>query len=307
MSETHANFEPAAVEIGAVLEQLGHWNSIGRHDLALERARTALQSHPADPDLLVATGFALEGLKRPEEAADAARSALGNDPTHLGALALLARLAQAAGRHREAEQHYLTALAQDPEQPWLLLSYAQLMFKVGQSEKSEALTRAALTRDPDYAAAHSFLALVLTDREQKSAQAQGHGAHGLRLEPDSDFSHFAMGVHLYDSGRPFQAKRHLREALRLDPTPDVENAFLEVDRATRWVYLPMYYWGLLIRRLPGRQFAVWGAFLVFIVLAPALGLAAIVPGVAIGYIALCVYTWLAGPLVKLWVRWRPPR
>ena len=107
---------------------------------------------------------------------------------------------------------------------------------------------------------------------------------------------------------PFAAKRHLREALRLDPSDsEAEAAFLEADRATRWIYLPMYYWTLLVIRLPGRQFAVWGAVMAFAFLAPRFGLGDVRLAVLGVYLVFAIYTWLALPLVKVWTRLRPPR
>jgi tetratricopeptide (TPR) repeat protein len=303
MSHVHARST-----LGPALEQIAHWNETGRHDLARERARASLQEHPESADLMVALGGALEGLGRAREAGDAARAALGIESDHVGALLLLGRLAQKAGRNREAEEHFLAALRSDPEDPGLLLAYAQLLYAVERFDKAEALARAALTRDPEYAAAHSLLSLILTAREKAPSHARLHGAQGVGLSPESDLSHTALGIQYYRSGRPFAAKRHLREALRLDPEDhDAETMFHEVDLATRWIYVPFYYWSLALDRLPGRQFAVWGVAMIVILLARQFGLEEKLLPVILAYVAWIAYTWLATPLVKLWVRLRPPR
>jgi hypothetical protein len=70
----------------------------------------------------------------------------------------------------------------------------------------------------------------------------------------------------------------------------------------------MYYWSLVTDRLPGKQFAVWGLFLVFVFGGPRIGISpSVVGAVALAYLALCIYTWIATPLVKLWIRIVPPR
>jgi hypothetical protein len=152
------------------------------------------------------------------------------------------------------------------------------------------------------------MALVLQEKHRRS-QAKAHGEFGVRLEPDADHSHALLGYTYLRTGHPFRAREHLREALRIDPSDaDVEEAYLAADRATRWTYLPMYYWSLVIDRLPGKQFAVWIAVLILAQLLPRMG----VPKVAVAvfllaYFLFCVYTWIATPLTNAWIKMRPPR
>lgn len=111
------------------------------------------------------------------------------------------------------------------------------------------------------------------------------------------------------AGRPFQARRLLRDALRLDPTSkELESAWLEADRCCRWLYLPAYYFGLLSERLPGKQFLVWAIFVGFLMTARQLQWPSQTwAPVALVYLAFCIYTWIADPLVKLWTKLVPPR
>ena len=89
---------------------------------------------------------------------------------------------------------------------------------------------------------------------------------------------------------------------------DLEEFWLEIDRCTRIVYLPMYYWSLLVDRLPGRQFAVWGAMTALALSAERFGLDKRAVGILFGsYILFCIYTWFATPLVKGWIKLFPPK
>ena len=45
----------------------------------------------------------------------------------------------------------------------------------------------------------------------------------------------------------------------------------------------------------------------FSLLAPRIGLGAIRTPVLLAYLVFMIYTWIATPLVRLWVRWRPAR
>jgi tetratricopeptide (TPR) repeat protein len=185
--------------------------------------------------------------------------------------------------------------------------YASLMLKTGHPDKAERLAREALRIDADLQSAHGMLGLVLAERREKQA-AHGHAEHSLALDPGHEGAHAAMGVTLLRTGHPLRARAHLREALRLDPDPETEELFLQADKCARWIYLPMYWWTLLIDRLPGKQFTVWGVVVGGLVVAPALGVPdRLIVVVAIAYIAFVVYTWVADGLVAAWVRMRPPR
>ena len=61
-------------------------------------------------------------------------------------------------------------------------------------------------------------------------------------------------------------------------------------------------------RVPGKQVGIWLVFLAFVFGAPALGVPPRVVGiVAIAYVGLCIYTWVAPLLIGPWLRLFPPR
>jgi tetratricopeptide (TPR) repeat protein len=164
-----------------------------------------------------------------------------------------------------------------------------------------------LALDPEDEHASALLAMILAERRKKQP-ALHHGRRSLALAPDDDGGHLALGVTLLQHGHPFQARRHFREALRIDPGPATEEAFLEADRCCRGVYLPMYWWTLALERLPGKNIGAWVLVIGGTAAARALGApAGVVTGVVLVYVALCIYTWVATPIVKAWVRLVPPR
>lgn len=283
-------------------EKADHFNRIGRHDLAEREARALLAADPDDADGHVQLALAMRGLGRADEAILALRDAIRLDPTDsVFARILLGEQYIDQGRHRDAEQVLLEALRLDPGEPEAYRLYGYLMWKTGRKDKAERLVREALRLDPDDAASHSLLGALRADREA--------AGRGLALEPDEEYSHASMGYACLSRGRPFAARRHLREALRLDPgDTDLEEAFLQADRVCRIVYLPMYYWSLGIAKLPGKQFAVWAGVMVAMFGATALGVpqGVIVP-LLLAYLLLVVYTWVADPLTSLWIKLRPPR
>jgi tetratricopeptide (TPR) repeat protein len=305
MHEPQPTFD---LQFSAYAQSGQHFLEIERYDLAERDLRQALLYAPEDPYLHFLLGRALDGLGRTLEAEEEAQTAMRLDPESVLGVLLLGKLRMDQGRHQEAEQLWLDALRLDPTEPILYLNYALLMRKTGHLDKAERLLQRCLVLDPENAHAHGTLALILAEKNQK-AGATRHGERGLSLDPDRDVSHVQLGITYLQTGHPFKARYHLREALRLDPRDRaIEETYLLADRATRAVYLPFYFWSLWVDRIPGKQFAVWGAYVVLIsVLRSSPVPKDVVSVLSVTYLAFMIYTWVATPLVKLWVRIRPPQ
>ena len=299
--------EPSSVGPDPI-ERAEHLLDADRYDLAEKLLRRSLAGNPTSAILHLQMSRAHNGLKNPVEAEREAREAIACDPELAGAHGYLGYLLSDAGKNREAEEQFLVALKLEPGSAGLLAGYASLLFKTGHLDKAEALIRAALREDPERSHSHSVLALVLAEKGKQKA-AHSHGKIGLALDPSNDVSHLALGASYLGSGHPFKARRHLREALRIDSSDaSAEQAFLDADRACRLTYLPLYHWSLVIDKLPGKQFAVWGAIVVFLMVARSAKIPSMVTGwIAFSYLGFCVYTWVADPLTSLWIKLRPPR
>ena len=292
----------------AYIQKAQELNAIEREDMALKTLMEGLAAFPDSGALLGQVAYTELLLERYADAERSARETLALDPTEGLALWVLARCLMHKGQNQQAEQVLLEGLRQEPDDPNLLTAYGGLLHRAGQLDKAERVLRRALQVYPDMERAHSMLALVMSEqREVKTALDSGSA--GIGLAPDDEYSHFAQGIALYQSGHPFKARKHLREALRLDPgDEEIEEIYLEVDKACRWIFLPMYYWSHWIERLPGQQFFVWGVVLVAIYALQAAQVAPwIVTTLALSYLAFCIYSWFANFLVTRWVRFFPPR
>lgn len=305
MSET-ARGERGPAELAR--EKARHFISVGRHELARRELESALGFEPQNPLLYFELARALLGLEDLEGAEEATRRAIELAPEWAVPYGLLGSLRMDQGRHVEAERDFLAALRLDPQAAWLYELYGRLMTRTRHFEKAEKLLRRALELDPESSGAHAALAFLMA-QQNRGERARAHGRQGLGLAPDEDHSHAALASAYVRSGRPFKARRHMREALRLDPSDeDLEQGFLEIDRCCRLVYLPMYHYSLLLDRIPGKQFTVWGVFVAAYLGMRSAGVSdAIVLPVALGYAGFCIYTWLSEPLVRLWVKLFPPR
>ena len=289
-------------------QKAGYYAEAGRHDRAEAELRKGLALAPDDGELHYRLSLALMYQDRAEEAEQEAREVLRLEPQLPLAHLHLAMLLKDRGQHVEAEQRLIEALRLAPDFAAGYLVYGILMMKTKRLEKAEKLLRRCLAIDPGFPGAHAYLGAVLADA-RKGREAAVVGALGVGLDPEDVTSHALLGRSLYLAGRPFAARRVLRDAVRLDPGTDVVvELHHDVDRACRWIYLPFYYWTLATSRLPGQQFLVWGVFIVLLYVMRFAGVPRDVTGmITIGWLLFAVYTWVATPLANLWIRMRPAR
>ena len=281
---------------------------VGQYDRAASMLAEALQAHPGEGQLLSGLAWVECKRERYEQAESLAREALREEPEWVGAHIVLATALENQGKHSECERVLLEALRMDPEDPDLYFTYGRLIWQMGQLPKAKRLVEKALELDPSHSGGHGLLALVESELKRRK-EAESAGAKGLALAPDEEGNQAAMGLVYFQSGRPFAARKHLREAVRMDPgDEDIHELFLEADKACRPVYLPMYYWSLLLEKLPGQQFLVWGIMIVVIKVMSAQGVAPFWLGLVVfSYLGFCIYTWFAEPLAKLWIRIFPTK
>lgn len=293
-------------EVGALLRAV-RFNEVGRHDLAERALSEGLAQSPDDPRLHAELARTCLLKKDYPEAERVARGALAFDPANIVATSVLGGALIGLGRHAEAERVLLRGLQFDPNEPDLLVQYGALLYRAGHLVKAQQVIRRAIELEPENSDAHNLLTLILAESGDRRS-AVGQGGRGISLDPAAGASHLTMGIALLQGGHPYRARRHLREALRIDPTDETAELFDNVDTFCRPPGIVFYWWGLLVDRLPGKQFALWIAFLVFLSVAPALHVPRDATTVImVCYVSLALYTWIAWPLARLWVRIFPAR
>lgn len=211
------------------------------------------------------------------------------------------------GALSDAETALIEALRLDPERSFAWTTYARTTLLAGDLPKAERLVRRALRLDPEDADAQALLSEVLAAAKQRPA-ATGAARRSAELAPDDADAHYALGRSLFETGRPFAARARLREAARLAPDDDANvEAFLEADRACRPVGLPFYWFTMLEDRTPGGVVGVWIGALAIGTGLRAAGFPTASGRFLIGYLLLCVCTWIARPLTAAWVRAFKPK
>lgn len=291
-------------------------NGKGRHDLALQYAQKGRAQFPDDPDLGFHMAIALYGLKRHDEAEAVTREAVGNDADGTsGALVFLGVLLMDKGRHRESEQCFLDALRNDPEHAFAWQQYGKLMARVGRFDKARELVARARAIDPEDADTLSLLAEIERNdesglRPQANADRRAESASRAALgkAPDDPTQLVEHALSCLTRGRPFTARRLLREALAAQPSEGLEQAWLEADKVCRWTFQPVYWLNIVSRLLPGGATTLWMAFAGYGVLIRSLKVQSALAFVPVAiFVPLALYSWIAEPVTKLWIRFVPPR
>ncbi|QDU85234.1 Tetratricopeptide repeat protein [Planctomycetes bacterium Pla163] len=308
------DFDPAVAEdveeriLEQRMEKVQRLLEIGRFAESEREIRGLLADHPYNAELHAALAYVLFQSEKFDDARRAALDALGVDAENVRARIVIAQLHEHSGEHSQAEKTLLEALAIDPMDAEVIFRYALLTYRAGQLDKAQRLSERALAIAPGLVSAHQLLSAIATERH-KSGAAHAHSDISLHFAPDEDSSHWAKGHVCLSTGRPFAARRHFREVLRHAPGDQAAlEALVEADRCCRLIYLPAYYIGLVLDRVPGGPFVLWGGFLVVSAGMRSLDVPDHVRGfVSFGYLGLCIYTWLARPLVKLWMKIVPTK
>jgi tetratricopeptide (TPR) repeat protein len=275
-----------------------HWLSMGRPERSLEVLSGAGDAVVEDPDAYVIKAAALLEMGRDVDATAAARDGLGLDPEHVGLLELLATARWRLDDHAGAEQAFLEALRRRTEDPVLLARYALLVAQEGQVEKAGRLLGEAARIDPDEATV-DYVSAVVAYLQGDDSEAARRGQELLRADPEHADAHAFLGRLDFEHGRTARAGEHLRRAASLEPDSATHRY---AAREARFVNHPaLRPLRAVVRFGPGK---VWIAAIVVVFGLRAAGLETVATIAALVYLAFALYSWVAPPIVRRWVRRR---
>jgi len=237
-------------------------------------------------------GWALMDLERSEEAAGVAREALADEPEDVELLFLLSTAELQRGELGEAEAAILAALALEPDLPELLCQYADVAVHGGQLDKAQKLIDRAAALDPD--AEHVLTSRIeLAHLRGRRAETEALTRELLERNPQSLHGQRMLGILDLERGKPRPATERFAEAARGDPshapTANAARASRELSRPWWW---PLHFFDRV-----GVAGSWIGAMVVIFGLRAA-GLSAAAGIAVVVWIALCAYSWIAGPVLR---------
>ncbi len=269
-----------------------HWMTLNRPDRVLEQLDRLPGDAALSHEAFVLRAAALYDLDRHLEAEAAAEAGLGERGPDPQLLSLLGMARQELGKYEGAESALLDGLALAPTSTYLLCAYARLCLTVGQADKAARLVERAASFDPDddvVARTRVLVAFV----QGKNSEAVQLGREALRLDPDGGSNQAMYGMALANYGDVGGAARSFRYAAAADPgNAELVEAAREARAAAHpllWPLRPMQRFGAL---------PVWLAAVATMMGLRAVGLAPLALVFAVLWVAYCVYSWVAPPLVR---------
>lgn len=275
-----------------------HNLSTGRPLQALEQLQALPGDEALSPYAMLLRGRALLALDRDDEARDVARRGLASDADDVSLWSVLADASSALGDLPGAESALLAALRLEPDNAELMADYAMVLAEAGQDAKADRVLARAAQIDPEASTvlrARAFVALARGDDRGAVRQAR----QALARDPHSVHAHALLGVSSLQRG---EAATGLRSS-RLAAAGALGNeAIAGLARDARlqahWSQIPLRP----ITRFGQAQ--VWIVGVVLLMLAAFVLPDAAAGVVIISWLAFCVYTWVAPPLLRLWAGWR---
>ena len=278
--------------------------ALARHYLSIEQPTRALdalgrgQPNLEDVDFWLIRAQALFELERYDEAAGAASEGLARDPLSVSLLRLLAQIRRKQQDLAGAEAALLAALRVDPADPELLCDYAVLTAQGGQYDKAGLLMEEASRLAPDDPYVARVRALLQHVRGDDRA-AMREARHLLHLSPGDLFGHYFVGTLMLLKGRIGRAGRYLGAAARVYPRDDIL-----VKAQTQRYLANALMWPLRLITSPGRSIFMWLLAIAIYYGLRRLHMDQAAAYFSYAYLALCVYSWIAPPLLRRWYRRR---
>lgn len=161
----------------------------------------------------LATAREMEAHGNAAAAVEQYEQALRIDAAAHGVQARLAVLYEQLGLLDRAGASYEAALAEDDDDAELWNDYAGYQLQAGRPADAERSARRALALDGEHARARAALALALAEQEKYDESL----AEFTKAVPPAT-AHHNLAVVLARQGKTDEARHHLAEAQRLDPT-----------------------------------------------------------------------------------------
>ena len=282
----------------SALQLAEHYLEINRPEEALDaldRAGTSLE----EPGAWLIRGSALFALERHGEARDAAEQGLALDPDDVWLLHLLSIAEEALGDLASSERAILAALELEPHIPGLYAQYADLLMRGGQLDKArEVIERAAALDPEDLSVLRARMSYAYVTGKPREGEKWSRKM--LELEPEHPGAHGMLGVFKIEQGSIYGAREHYENAVMLDPSnPHAREAAIEIRMATHPAMAPLRIFD---------RFGVAGSWIGAVIIITALRSVSPAAGAAAGltWLVLCVYSWVAPPIMRRLVMRRMP-
>jgi Flp pilus assembly protein TadD len=279
----------------ARLRMAAHWLQIGHPERTLDELQGLWGDAAVDYRAYLFRGAALHALDRNAEAVDVLRDGLAQHGPFPAMLHILGAALRSEGRLPEAEAAYLQGLSLDPNEPDLLLGYAHVCLAAGQAQKASALVERAASHAPESAAVSAARAQVAFALG-KDRDMHRHSTEALAHDPEDPNARALHGTASMLTGDPRSGYTSLASAAASQPgDADLRAAARQAKLFNHPLMLPLRPFTRV------NPMIVWIGAVAVIYGLRAVGLAPLSFAFAMIWLAFCVYSWVAPPLVRRWI------
>ena len=242
--QSNSDNSAALHSMGIIAQQMG------KHTMALEFIRKAIEKNPQVPQFYNTLGLVLEGLGEFEQANLAYQEAISRHPHYAEAYHNMAITLQSQGQYAaavekcrqavalkpdyaeayntmgyslEKQQHYAEAATNYTQALQLKPDYVEaynhlgvVLNELGRSAEAIENYKRALQIDSEYSEVYNNLGIALKEQEQ-FAEAITYFGQALYYEPDFTEAHYNLANSLRDEGRCAEAIDSYLRAIRLQP------------------------------------------------------------------------------------------
>lgn len=281
------------------IQEIVYYIGIRRYNSAKEKLDLMLSEYPQNGKLIYLRSVCFFGLEKYEEALSYCKEAHENNYSVLDCNNLLGRINTELKRYAEAEANYLEALSINPHSAENIACYANLMLKTGHTKKAEKLLDEARRIDPDdeEVLRISFNYYLIKNNVKERLKILERYLNSS----DDEISKFVrVGISDLYQGHYKSAGENFRQAYLLDPTnDDILSILEEVDLKSKLYFLPL----AIINKVGGPA-VVWAIFILCALVLGYFEMYNILTPIAILYILLAIYSWIAVAIYRIAYRWR---
>lgn len=276
------------------LQEVYHYINIRRFSHAKDKLFDLLSQNPNDGKLLYLSATCFFALDNHDEAIRYCKQALESGFPAESCNYLLGKIYTGLKRYAEAEKCFLEALRIDPQDADVIAAYGYLMLKTGIDKKAEQLLNEARRIDPDSTEVlrYCFYYYIAKNKGKERLMIM---ERYLQVSDDEVSKLVKIGLSEILNGNYKSARESFRQAYLLDPqNKDLLTLLEEVNTDSNIIFAPLR----LIEKVGGPA-VLWVSFIITALILRALKQYTIASIIAIVYISLCVYSWVATGIYKI--------
>jgi Flp pilus assembly protein TadD len=283
-----------------------------RYELAAEQLMQVLTQEPniAEAHSLLALCM-LQNKDRWHDATREAEQAIHLEPDEAMCHYVLACVLDKRSRPDEAIRSIREAIRLDSGQSGFYALHASLLSQKDQWKQAYEASSLGLQVDPDDTACSSMRALSL-ERLGRTTDALHESERAVARDPDSSDAHSMRGWALLQKGQYQESQVAFREALRLEPTHEfARTGMIQALNSKNLIFRMMFKFHSMASRLAsGSQWMLIIGLFVGMRLLRAFANAnpewePYVTPISILYLAFCMLSWIADPVLNAFLRFHP--